>query len=85
MTIRAEAKRLEILQSKEGRKRRLKSKRVDINFCYTLQYDLSNYVYYRTLQIIFFDHFISILQTTGAVDNQKTSQAGNSGKKSSTV
>ena len=40
MTIRAEAKRLEILQSKEGRKRRLKSKRVDINFCYTLQYDL---------------------------------------------
>ena len=32
MTIRAEAKRLEILQSKEGRKRRLKSKKVDIKF-----------------------------------------------------
>ena len=38
MTIRAEAKRLEILQSKEGRKRRLKNKKVDnIDVCCTLQ------------------------------------------------
>ena len=40
MTIRAEAKRLEILQSKEGRKRRLKNKKVDINVFCTLQEDL---------------------------------------------
>ena len=38
-------------------------------------------VYYRTFQIIFFDYFISILQTTSAVDNQPTLQTANSGNK----
>ena len=53
MTIRAEAKRLEILQSKEGRKRRLKNKKVDIDVFCTLQEDLIQNVIDHILRLFY--------------------------------
>ena len=57
MTIRAEAKRLEILQSKEGRKRRLKNKKVDVDVFGTLQEDLH---YFQCLLQNVIDHILRL-------------------------